>query len=328
MRSACHFDRIPDALVFLIMTDFTTGMAPPTLAPADTDLTVHHGLDVRRSLRNADVDWDLSAPQEYWELNYRTMRNDDQSILQAVGGFFSRHFQNVPRAHLLRALDVGSGANLYPALAMLPWSTTITLTDVSAADVAWLRTAAAGADAVDDRGRWVWAQFWAEYARYPAYQQVGDPRAELAARHEVRHRGVLELAPEQWDLGTMFFVAESSTSDVDEFRAGTGAFLQALVPGAPFAAAFMDRSVGYTIANRSYPAVRAVAVPLIREVLAQFSVDASVFRVDVPAYDPVGDGYEGMIVAVGTTSARPGGAGSDRGHPSAGSRTRLQLPID
>jgi hypothetical protein len=310
------------------MTDITTGGTGATLAPAGTDLTVHHGLDVRRSLRNADVDWDASAPQEYWELNYRIMRNDDQSILQAVGEFFSRHFQNVPRTHSLRALDVGSGANLYPALAMLPWSALITLTDVAAPNVAWLRTAAAGegAGAVDDTGRWVWAQFWAEYARYPAYQQVGDPQAELAVRHEVRRQGVLQLAPEQWDLGTMFFVAESSTSDEDEFATATAAFLRALVPGAPFAAAFMDSSAGYVIANRTYPAVRTVKVPLVRELLAQFSVDASVFRVDVPPYDPAGDGYEGMIVAVGTTSPRPGGP--DRGHPSAGSRTRLQLPID
>jgi hypothetical protein len=202
----------------------------------------------------------------------------------------------------------------------------ITLTDVSATEVAWLRTAAGGADATDAGDRWVWAQFWAEFARYPAYQQVGDPRAELAVRHEVRRQGVLELAPEQWDLGTMFFVAESSTSDEDEFRASTGAFLQALVPGAPFAAAFMDSSVGYVIANLTYPAVRTVTVPLIRELLAQFSADASVFRIDVPAYDPAGDGYEGMIVAVGTTS--PQSPDPEPGHPSAGSSTRLQLPID
>jgi hypothetical protein len=312
----------------LIMTEMTTGTAAAVDAPAGTDLTVHHGLDVQRSLRNADVDWNLCDPQTYWELNYRTLRNDDQSILQAVGGFFSRHFQNVPRAHSLRALDVGSGANLYPALAMLPWSAMITLTDLSAPNVDWLRTAAGGADAVDERGRWVWAPFWAEYARYPAYQQVGDPRAELAIRHEVRRQGILELAPEQWDLGTMFFVAESSTSDEDEFKATTGAFLQALVPGAPFAAAFMDSSVGYEIANRTYPAVRTVNVPVIRELLARFSGDASVFRVDVPPFDPTRDGYEGMIVAVGTTSARPGGSGADRSHPYAGSRTRLQLPID
>ena len=328
MAPACHFGWFPDALLFLIMTDITTGVVPATLVPADTHLTVHHDLDVRHSLKNAEVDWDACVPEAYWEINYRTLRNDDQSILQAVGGFFSRHFQNLPRVHLLRALDVGSGANLYPALAMLPWSAMITLTDPSAPNVAWLRTAAAGVSAMDERDRWVWAPFWAECARYPAYQQVRDPRAELANRHEVRQQGVLQLAPEQWDLGTMFFVAESSTSDEGEFRAATAAFLAALVPGAPFAAAFMDSSVGYVVADQSYPAVRTVNVPMVRELLSQFSPDAVVFRVDVPVHDPARDGYEGMIVAVGTTSPLPGAAGTDRGHPSAGSRTRIALPIE
>jgi hypothetical protein len=90
----------------------------------------------------------------------------------------------------------------------------------------------------------------------------------------------------------------------------------------------MDGSLGYVVANRRYPAVRTVDVPLVRELLAQFSADASVFRVDVPPFDPARDGYQGMIVAVGTTFARSAASTADHGHPSAGSRTRLSLPID
>jgi hypothetical protein len=250
---------------------------------------------------NSGVDWESFDPDAYWESNYRTLRNDDQSIIEVVGEFFSRHFRNAPRPHLLRALDIGSGGNLYPALAMLPWSASITLTDISAANLTWLRAAAAGHGADDPRGRWLWQPFWAEYARYVGYQQLADPRRQLAARHEIRLQDVYTLEPARWDLGTMFFVAESTTSDQGEFTDATAAFLRALVPGAPFAAAFMDSSVGYVVADRSFPAVRSVNVSLVRDVLSRFSEDVTVAKVDIPAHNPLADGYEGMIVATGTS---------------------------
>jgi hypothetical protein len=283
------------------MTDIAISMAGPSVVSSEPAPALQQALDVAFQARNRDVDWDSFDPVEYWENNYRTLRNDDQSIIEMVGEFFFRHFQKNPQTHSGRALDIGSGGNLYPALALLPWSATITLTDVSAPSLAWLAAAAAG-DGTDARGRWVWQPFWAEYARYAGYQQLPDPRGQLAARHEVRQQDVLSLEPARWDLGTMFFVAESITSDQDEFSAAVAAFLGALVPGAPFAAALMDSSVGYRVGERSFPAVRSVDVPLVRRVLSPFSGDLTVTRVDVPAHDPAQDGYEGMIVATGTTS--------------------------
>ncbi|CAM5649016.1 hypothetical protein SANTM175S_10556 [Streptomyces antimycoticus] len=55
---------------------------------------------------------------------------------------------------------------------------------------------------------------------------------------------------ERWDLGTMFFVAESITTSLDEFRRGVGCFMSALNPGAPFAAAFMEtRAIAWARRN-------------------------------------------------------------------------------
>ena len=284
------------------MTDFATNMVAPTVVTIEAAPTVHHHSEVELLLHNGDVDWDSFRPAAYWESNYRMLRNDDQSIIEAVGDFFSRHFRNAPPVNLLRALDVGSAGNLYPALGMLPWSGTITLTEVSTVNLDWLRQAAAGIGTDDAQGRWVWRPFWSEYARYPGYQQLPNPRGLLAARSEIRRQDVLQLEPAAWDLGTMFFVAESMTSHQDEFTAAVAAFLRALVPGAPFAAGFMDSSVGYAVDGRPFPAVRSVDVPLVREVLSRFCADLTVGRVDVPPHDPVQDGYEGMIVATGTTS--------------------------
>jgi hypothetical protein len=265
--------------------------------------------------RNLEVDWEEFDSHDYWKHNYETLRNDDQSIIQAVAGFFSRHFRNAPRGDLLRGLDVGSGANLYPALGLLPWSGKITLTDPSSANIAWLRRAAAGIGVENEQGEWVWQPFWAEFARFSGYQQLANPRQLLAARHEVRRARVDELDEAGWDIGTMFFVAESTTSYQEEFRTATAAFLRALVPGAPFAAAFMDGSVGYSIGGRSFPAVRSVNADLIGTVLSAGSDDVTVLAVDVPAQNPLQDGYEGMVVAFGTTAfihpaARSGSGGN------------------
>lgn len=293
---------LKDTLRFRIVTDFVSNVLAPAVESVETGPTVHRGPEVELLRRNRDVDWNTFDPDAYWVANYQTLRNDDQSILELVGEFFSLHFRNSPKPHLLRGLDIGSAGNLYPALAMLPWCESVTLTDVTAANVRWLGSAAGGGPG-DLLGRWTWQPFWSEYARYAGYQQTPNPRAELAARHEVRQLDLFDLGADRWDLGTMFFVAESVTSYPEEFAAAVEAFARALLPGAPFAMAFMDRSVGYTVAGQSFPTVRTVDAELVRNALSGFSADAVVTVLDVVANDPVADGYEGMLVATGSINS-------------------------
>ncbi len=59
-----------------------------------------------------------------------------------------------------RAIDVGSGTNLYPALLMLPWTEQILLTDYSESNVSWLRR-----HVMDDDATWTWQPFWQELRR-------------------------------------------------------------------------------------------------------------------------------------------------------------------
>jgi hypothetical protein len=278
-----------------------TYRAPQTADAEALPSVVRDGRE--ESLRfNRDVNWADFDPSAYWKHNYQTLRNDDQAIIQSVAGFFSRHFRNAPRVELLRGLDVGSGANLYPAFALLPWSGRITLSDLSPANITWLNRAASGIGVENDRGDWYWQPFWAEYARFPGYQRLANPRQLLAARHEVRRLNVLNLPAAHWDLGTMFFVAESITSYPEEFHEAVASFLAALGPGAPFAAAFMEGSVGYVIAGRNYPAVRQVDPAMLETVFSRYGARAQVSRVDVRAQNPATDGYQGMLLAVGTTA--------------------------
>ena len=244
---------------------------------------------------NRDVAWGGFDPVAYWDHNYRSLRDDDRVILRIVGQFFQERFGACSPVRRV-GLDVGSGANLYPALTMLPWCDMVVLTDHSPANVAWLEVATADLSMT-------WKPFWQELVNSAEYTP-GDFSLvceRFGERTEVRRRSVFELSGDQrYDLGTMFFVAESLTNYPQEFEDATAGFLAALAPNAPFAAGFMDGSEGYSVNEQSFPAVRSVNVDRVTAVLEQLGADARVRKIDVPADDPLRDGYEGMIVAVGT----------------------------
>ena len=70
--------------------------------------------------RNADAPWSQFDPEVYVDLNYRTPLEVDLLIVGLMRDYFSRCYeQGVPAS--VRGVDVGAGANLYPALSMLPW---------------------------------------------------------------------------------------------------------------------------------------------------------------------------------------------------------------
>ncbi|MDP9830788.1 SCO2525 family SAM-dependent methyltransferase [Kineosporia succinea] len=251
--------------------------------------------------------WKDFEPSAYWHHNYASLREDDRAILEHVGGFFSEYHREHPRVAggpRVTGIDVGSGSNLYPALAMLPWADEILLTDHSPSNVAWLRGALAGQQPdTDADGAWVWLPFWETLRAYDGYDAATDPRRELTRRCSVEQRDVFQLqADGRFGIGTMFFVAESLTSYENEFEEATEHFLRSLAPGAPFAAAFMDKSLGYVVGDKSFPAVREVDSLRVDVTLRQFGAKARVTKIPVPGNDPLRDGYDGMIIAVGTTA--------------------------
>jgi hypothetical protein len=249
------------------------------------------------ALRNADAPWDHFSSQDYWCHNYMTVQPEDREIIDWAGGFFVQAFAD--RDRVRRAIDVGSGANLYPALLMLPWTEQILLSDFSASNVSWLR------DQVrQDDSRWDWQPFWDELGSRPGYSEIGDPRKQLreACVSEpglagIEQRSIFDLPPAQWELGTMFFVAESMTQDGAEFHAALRCFARALTPGAPFATAFMAESNGYPVAGVEYPALSVTADDIAEHFTALGVSDLSVHLNRTE--DRVRPGYTGMIVATG-----------------------------
>jgi hypothetical protein len=254
------------------------------------------------SVQNKDASWNTFSPADYWDDNYSKLGAEDQEIIRLVSGFFRREFAGRPRAQ--RGIDVGSGPNLYPALLMLPWAEQILLTDFSESNVRWLRR-----EVATESTPWTWQPFWAELQEAEDYDRIGEPRKQLreACAGEPGYAGierhdVFHLPRARWDLGTMFFVAESITEDPAEFRAAIAGFLGALTPGAPFAAAFMTGSHGYPVAGTSFP-----ALPVTPDDVQLHFIELGVNGLNVELLQTphrVRDGYEAMIVATGSVGDR------------------------
>ena len=244
---------------------------------------------------NSEFPWDDFDSCFYYDHNYRELRQDDRKIVETVRDFLSELHENGELGDQLEGLDVGSGANLYPALTMLPHCRRITMWEHATSNVEWLKKQIRNYDES-------WNTFWNLLAGDPLYGALEDPRQALDGSAHVVHESIFNLPSERWDIGTMFFVAESLTSQDNEFQKATRRFLQALRPGAPFAAAFMEHSTGYVVGDHRFPAV-AVSREDVSNCLEGHCLKYSVTRVELDD-KPLRDGYSGMILATGKSSGR------------------------
>ncbi|MCW7943563.1 methyltransferase [Streptomyces hygroscopicus] len=239
---------------------------------------------------NADVTWAAFDPIAYVDHNYRDLQAEDAEILHIVRDHFGDHFREHTTGPV-SGIDVGAGANLYPALSMLPWCDEITLFERSPSNVDYLK---GQVESYDDN----WDQFWRVLCKREAYGALDvDPRAKFRETVRVQQGNIFDLLHEgQWSMGTMFFVAESMTTCHEEFARGVECFLRALAPGAPFAAAFMEHSLGYHAGKHFFPACD-VGESEVYKSLEPFAGEFETVRLKASA--AVRDGYSGMIVAYG-----------------------------
>jgi hypothetical protein len=244
---------------------------------------------------NSQFPWDDFDSRFYYDHNYRQLRQDDRKIVESVRDFLSELRGTRKIGDGLKGLDVGSGANLYPAFTMLPLCQSITMWEHAASNVAWLERQITRFDPS-------WDAFWELLAEDPLYQKVDDPRRALADSASVVHNSIFNLPAEEWDIGTMFFVAESLTEEIDEFQTATRRFLRALRPGAPFAAAFMENSKGYVVGDQRFPAVE-ITVDDVMECLDGYCTEARPVHIELD-HKPLRDGYTGMILAIGKSDGR------------------------
>ncbi|WP_424871943.1 SCO2525 family SAM-dependent methyltransferase [Streptomyces sp. SAI-229] len=242
--------------------------------------------------RNADAPWSKFDPEVYVDLNYRTPFMADLLIVGLIRDYFSRCYERgVPASAW--GVDMGAGANLYPALSMLPWCQSVHLLDHVTQNVEYLEKQASGGG-YDT----AWDAFWEVLSQAPAYRDV-EPRSRFRDIVRVERADLLDLdVQRRWDIGTMFFVAEAMSEHPDEFRRAVECFMDALGRGAPFAAAFMKESREYQIGAHTYPACR-VNADRVRESLEPFTAELEIHDLD----HMVRPGHEGMILALGRRNA-------------------------
>jgi hypothetical protein len=246
-------------------------------------------------IRNDAVQWSDFDAHEYWKLNYADVLPEDAEIIQCASKFLIEASGESARHR--RAVDVGAGTNLYPALLMLPWAEHITFTEYASPNIDWLSR-----ELADAPGEWRWRPFWDLVAGLPCYRAIDDPRQALAAAYDVQTLSIFDLPARTWDLGSMFFVADGMTTDEGEFKAAVRAFLDALRPGSPFLMAFMEGSNGYDVHGRGYPSVN-VSPRSLDALLAELPVaGTSLLRTD-NSVKRLRPGYDAMLLVTGYIAA-------------------------
>jgi hypothetical protein len=241
--------------------------------------------------RNDEVPWSDFDAAGYWKYNYASLLPEDEEIIRCASDFLIRALAGKPR--ITRAVDVGAGANLYPALLMLPWTERIVLTEYAPDNVGWLAD-----NLTDGCGEWAWQPFWDLLAPLPGYRDVEQPRSELARSHEIEFLSIFGLPRQAYDLGSMFFVADGMSSEEAEFESAVRSFLGALTPGAPFIMAFMEGSAGYDVSGIRFPGVR-VTPGSLNELLSRVPVvGTSLLRTD-NSVRRLRPGYDAMLLVTG-----------------------------
>ena len=246
---------------------------------------------------NRDYPWDDFNSVEYFKFNYVELRDDDREIVEIVRDFLAGELATTPLPPGARGIDVGTGANLYPALTMLPFCENILLYEHSEANVRWLLDQTRnGVPSWDE----AWSQFWKLLTEREPYRDLPEPVKLLAdpnrvrvAKGDVLARSVLG----EFDIGTMFFVAESITSEPAEFLEAMDHFFSMLKPDALFAMAFMEHSQGYQVGAQKFPATD-IGEQDVRNCLRMHASDFSLHRLSAE-HKPLREHYTGMFVAHG-----------------------------
>ncbi|MEV4350686.1 SCO2525 family SAM-dependent methyltransferase [Actinoplanes sp. NPDC049596] len=261
------------------------------MSPSDSRLeTPPKGSGPTPTPGNADAPWDEFDSDAYFQHNYGELRKDDARIIEIIADFFQGAFPHARHTRqLARAIDVGSGTNLYPALTMMPYSSQVTLFERAFTNREWLKREL-------QHPSESWETFWTAIASgRTAYDKFRRPLEVLHGRAHVEKGSVFSLPVADYDMGTMFFVAESITTRNDEFERAAQAFVNSLVPGAPFAAAFMRNSSGYIVGDQRFPACM-IDKP---DVLRALAPVARTVHIETVESNDLRDGYSGMMVATG-----------------------------
>jgi len=170
--------------------------------------------------RNGDVDWDRWPVPTYLAENYRELHGSDDAVIVHHSAFY----RGLAAGGVARAVEVGTGPNLYPLFLASGAARHIDAVDAGAAGLRYLR--AQLAEGPDPS----WEPFWARCrALNPALPAT---MTDALRRVRAMQGDAFALAGADYDLASMHVVAESVTEDPDEFAGFCAAFVATVRPGA------------------------------------------------------------------------------------------------
>jgi hypothetical protein len=240
-------------------------------------------------LSNSDALWDDFDAGDYLAHNFLSLRADDREIVLGLKSFMEG--QDLP-LRSLKVLDIGPGTNLYPALVMAPWLQSIDFIEVAPRNRAYLENQT---QQLDDN----WQLFWDLLATDEPWAST-DPQNVLSNHSTVVDGDIFLLPQSHWDVGLMFFVAESLSDLEEEFVSAFERFLQAVRPGGLVLAAFMEGSEGYEVGGIRYPAF-GIRSEHVDRVVSGHLDSYEISRIGAED-DPLRDGYTGMLWLTGHRS--------------------------
>lgn len=205
--------------------------------------------------RNADVPWDAFDVERYVADNYAALHDADREIIQRLSAYYRR----MPAGSAGRTLELGAGPNLYPLMLAAGVSRAIDVVEPSAANVAHLRRVLSGPPDAH------WTPFW-ETCR-AGNPDLPENLSRVLSKVRVLHGGADDLPVGWYGGASMFFVAESVTGDLQEFRAICARLACAVRPGGHVVAAFMAGMPSYELAGQLLPSC-PVDAWTVREALA------------------------------------------------------------
>ncbi len=228
--------------------------------------------------------WDAFNPYAYVVDNYQTIHDEDRLILDSILPLIQ---QECSRS--CRVLDIGTGPNLYPIIALFPYSRHIDCLEYSRSNVKYLR------DQIHNPSE-CWHRFHRYMQRY-SDRYLFPLQRTLSDKVFIRRGDLFSEIFAGYDVVTMFFCAESITSRRDTFVAACIKSMSCARPGGVYIAAFMEQSAGYFVDHIHFPAYATNAQEL-QHIFEPLCANLRVKRIQ-KAENPLREGYSGMVLVTG-----------------------------
>lgn len=234
---------------------------------------------VIRSIMSKSL-WNSFDPLAYIEDNYLKIHDEDRNIMDAL----IRHYDSLPK--LKDALEIGVGPNLYPVMAMLPFVDKIEGVDYSKPNILYLKRQLKKLDKN-------WYKFWKLFNNLSSKYRNMNLEKDLKKKLLIKRGDIFKLEEDRYDLSSMFFCAESISSDRDKFVLACRKFISSVKHSGYLIAAFMENSKGYSVGGVEFPAF-SVDLNFLCRTFKQDTTNLKIKHILV-AKKPLRAGYTGML---------------------------------